>query len=105
MLPHRKRPEQRPYQPVNVTLRMRDPVWNLRSQLRALSIRIARGPNAMMGRRGPVLEDRHHAHVLGTPAEARNAVRYAVGNFASHAARRGERAPMWLLRSVERERG
>lgn len=33
----------------------------------------------------------HHVHVLRTIAEARNAVRYAVGNFESHAARRGER--------------
>lgn len=136
-LPHRTRPEQRPYQPVHVTLRMREHVWNLRSQrsfavihealqavrrrkdlrithfsiqgnhlhlvaeaegnrsfssgIRALSIRIARGLNRMMGRRGPVFEDRYHAHVLRTPAEVRNAVRYAVGNFESHAARRGER--------------
>ncbi len=36
-------------------------------------------------------EDRYHAHVLRTPAEVRNALRYVVGNFASHAARRGER--------------
>jgi hypothetical protein len=45
----------------------------------------------MMGRRGPVLADRYHAHVLRTPAEVRNAVRYVVGSFANHAARRGER--------------
>ncbi len=45
----------------------------------------------MMDRRGPVLAARYHARVLRTPAEARNAVRYVLGNFASHAARRGER--------------
>lgn len=134
--PHRPRPEVRPYQPVHVTLRFLDHVWNLRSQralavvhraldgvrlrtdfrvahfsvqgnhvhliveadgaralatgARALSIRLARGLNAMMGRRGPVLEDRYHAHVLETPAEVRNAMRYVLGNFASHARRRGE---------------
>lgn len=134
--PHRSRAELRPYQPVHVTLRMRDHVWNLRSHrsfavvhraisgvrgradfkvahfsvqgnhlhliveaegtralatgMRALGIRIARGLNAMMGRRGPVHEDRYHAHVLRTPAEVRNALRYVLGNFASHAARRGE---------------
>src|SRR6266542_3718037 len=95
-LPHRTRPKQPSYDPVHVTLRMRDHVWNLRSQrsftiihaalhavrarkdlrithfsvqgnhihlivesegnralatgMRALSIRIARGLNAMMGR-------------------------------------------------------
>ena len=136
-LPHRKRAEQRAYHPVHVTFRMRDHVWNLRSQrafavihgalqavrrrrdfrithfsiqgnhvhliveaegnrslsngVRAFSIRVARGLNGMMGRRGRVFEDRYHAHVLRTPAEARNAVRYAVGNFESHAARRGKR--------------
>jgi REP-associated tyrosine transposase len=63
----------------------------LANGVRALSIRLARGLNRMMGRIGPVFEDRHHVHVLRTLAEARNAVRYAVGNFESHAARRGER--------------
>jgi len=136
-IPHRPRGDVRPCQPVHVTLRMADHVWNLRSQrsfaivhralagvqhrrdfrvthfsiqgnhihfiveagghrplatgMRALSIRLARGLNAMMGRTGPVFEDRYHAHVLRTPAEVRNAIRYVVGNFASHAARRGER--------------
>ncbi len=60
--------------------------------MRSISVRLARGLNRMMGRRGPVLEDRYHAHVLRTPAEVRNAVRYVLGNFESHAVRRGERA-------------
>ena len=47
----------------------------LATGMRALSIRLARGLNAMMGRNGPVLEDRYDAHVLKTPAEVRNAVR------------------------------
>ncbi len=134
--PHRPRGELRPYQPVHVTLRFLEHVWNLRSHrafaivdravagvrrrpdfrvvhfsvqgnhlhgiveadgaralatgMRALSIRIARGLNAMMERNGPVLDDRYDAHVLRTPAEVRNAVRYVLGNYASHAARRGE---------------
>jgi hypothetical protein len=137
--PHRPREEVRPYQPVHVTLRFLDHVWNLRSQrsfavvhraldgvrvrtdfrvahfsilgnhahliaeadgaralatgVRALSIRLARGLNAMMGRSGPVFEDRYDAHVLRTPAEVRNALRYVLGNFASHARRRGEPVP------------
>jgi putative transposase len=57
--------------------------------VRALSIRLARRLNGMMGRRGPVLE-RYHAHVLRGPAEVRNAIRYVLGNFESHAERRGE---------------
>jgi hypothetical protein len=44
----------------------------------------------MMGRRGPVFDERFHSHVLRTPAEVRNAMRYVLGNFASHAARRNE---------------
>ncbi len=135
-IPHARREEVRAYHPVHVTLRVTEPVWNLRSErsyriidaavraarrvpgfrivhfsvqgnhlhliveadgtrafalgVRALSIRLARRLNAMMGRSGPVFSDRYHAHVLRTPAEVRNAVRYVLGNFESHAARRGE---------------
>lgn len=62
----------------------------LSNAVRSLSIRLAKRLNRMMGRQGPVFEDRFHAHVLRTPAEVRNALRYVVGNFASHAARRDE---------------
>lgn len=135
-IPHVRRETFRPYQPVHVTLRIADWVWNLRSErsfsiihraldaarcrtdsrivhfgilgnhihliaeaigeralsnsIRALSIRLARRLNRMMRRRGPVFADRYHAHVLRTPAEVRNAVRYVVGNYAVHAARWGE---------------
>jgi REP element-mobilizing transposase RayT len=47
--------------------------------MRALGIRLAKGLNSMMGRRGRVFADRYHAHVLRTPAEARNAIRYVLG--------------------------
>jgi REP element-mobilizing transposase RayT len=63
----------------------------LANGVRALSFRLARRLNRMMGRRGPVFASRYHTHVLRTPAEARNAIRYVLGNYASHAARRGER--------------
>lgn len=135
-VPHAAREEVRPGQPVHVTLRFNDTVWNLRSErsfavihaalaaarrrpdarvthfsiqgnhihlvveaagtpalsnaIRSLSVRLAKRLNRMMGRRGPVFEDRFHAHVLRTPTEVRNALRYVVGNFASHAARRDE---------------
>ena len=62
----------------------------LESGMRSLSVRLARGLNAMMGRKGKVLGDRYFAHVLRTPTEVRNAVRYVLGNFSSHAARCGE---------------
>ena len=75
----------------------------LANGMRALSIRLARRLNGMMSRRGPVLAARYHAHVLRTPAEVRNAVRYVLGNFASHAARRGERvSPRFVDRSPRR---
>ncbi len=142
-IPHDAREPIRPSQPVHVTLRMAEHVWNLRSErsyavihraleaarrradarvvhfsiqgnhlhlivevdgthalanaVRALSIRLARGLNQMMGRSGPVFADRYHAHVLRTPAEVRNALRYVVGNFARHAARRGEpKSSRWV---------
>lgn len=63
---------------------------SLANGVRSLSIRLARGLNATMGRTGPVFEDRYHAHVLRTPAEVRNALRYVLGNYSSHAAWRGE---------------
>ncbi|MFT3915710.1 MAG: transposase [Anaeromyxobacteraceae bacterium] len=58
--------------------------------MRALAGRLAKGLNALMERRGQVFADRYHAHLLRTPAEVRNALRYVLDNFASHASRRGE---------------
>jgi REP-associated tyrosine transposase len=59
--------------------------------MRAFGIRLARGLNRMMDLRGPVFADRYHAHVLATPAEVRNALRYVLGNYAGHAVKWGER--------------
>ena len=58
--------------------------------MNALCARIAKGLNRLMQRGGAVFADRFHLHVLRSLREARNAVRYALGNFARHAARRGE---------------
>lgn len=134
--PHVVREGLRPYQPVHVTFRVAEHVWNLRSQrayrvihagirgaqrrpgfrvvhfsvqgnhlhliveadgartfalrVRGLAVRLARGLNRMMGRSGPAFSDRYDAHVLRTPTEVRNAVRYVLGNFESHAERRGQ---------------
>jgi putative transposase len=59
--------------------------------LQGLAVRIARGLNRMMGRKGNVFADRYHGHVLRTPAEVARAVAYVLGNFFVHALRRGER--------------
>jgi REP element-mobilizing transposase RayT len=61
--------------------------------MRALSIRLSRRLNALRGARGRALEDRYHAHPLRTPTEVRRAVAYVLGNFASHARRRGDYVP------------
>ncbi len=65
----------------------------LTSGMKAISIRLAKGMNRLMGTRGPVLADRYHAHLLRTPSEVRHAVAYVTGNLASHARRRGDPLP------------
>lgn len=62
----------------------------LATGMQALSVRLARGLNRMMGARGKVLADRYHAHVLRTPAEVRRALAYVLLNFRSHMARLGK---------------
>lgn len=57
--------------------------------LRALLSKAARGLNGVMGVHGRRFADRYHEHVLATPTEVRNALRYVLGNRASHRARRG----------------
>ncbi len=63
----------------------------LSSGMQGLSIRLAKGLNRMMGRKGKVFADRFHAHVLETPAEVRNCLAYVLLNHRSHRARGGER--------------
>ncbi len=52
--------------------------------MRALLVRIARGLNRVMGTRGARFADRYHEHVLKTPNEACNALRYVIGNRDVH---------------------
>jgi REP element-mobilizing transposase RayT len=58
--------------------------------LKGLSVRLAKGLNRMMGRSGPVLGDRDHAHVLRTPTEVRRARTYMGDNARQHASAGGE---------------
>jgi REP element-mobilizing transposase RayT len=60
--------------------------------MQGLSVRLAKGLNRMMGRRGKVFADRYHAHVLRTPSETRNALAYVLLNHRSHMLRIRERA-------------
>jgi len=52
--------------------------------MQGLSVRIARAVNRVAGRRGKVFADRYHAHVLRSPREAANALRYVLENFRHH---------------------
>jgi REP element-mobilizing transposase RayT len=57
--------------------------------IQGFSIRVAKGLNRMMGRKGRVFDDRYHARVLRTPTEVRHAIHYVL-NARKHAAQRGE---------------
>ncbi len=54
--------------------------------LQGLLIRIARALNKLWARRGRVFADRYHDHILKSPREVRNALRYLFGNGRKHAA-------------------
>ena len=43
--------------------------------------------NRSFSRRGPVLAERYHLHLLKTPREVRNALRYVLLNAARHMGR------------------
>jgi hypothetical protein len=59
--------------------------------MKALGSRLARAVNRVFGRRGRVLADRFHLHVLRTPREVRNALAYVLLNARRHAAKLGQR--------------
>ena len=52
--------------------------------MKGLEVRMARALNGVMRRRGPVFADRYHAHLLRSPREAANAVRYVLQNWRVH---------------------
>lgn len=54
--------------------------------MQALSIRLAKGVNRALGRRGAVLSDRYHVRALRTPREVRNALCYVLQNHRRHVA-------------------
>ncbi|AKU90977.1 hypothetical protein [Vulgatibacter incomptus] len=62
--------------------------------VQGLCVRIARGLNRLMKRKGRVFADRFHSHVLRTPREVRNAIAYVLGNARVHALRQGRPAPI-----------
>src|SRR3954465_12703 len=52
--------------------------------MKGLEVRMARALNRVMRRRGSVFADRYHAHLLKSPREAANAVRYVLENWRVH---------------------
>jgi hypothetical protein len=66
-------------------------VLDLASGMKSIGARLARAVNRILRRRGPVLEDRYHLHVLRTPREVRNAIAYVLLNARRHAAKLGRR--------------
>jgi len=59
--------------------------------MKSIGARVARAVNRIFRRRGPVLADRFHLHVLRTPREVRNALAYVLLNARRHLAKRGRR--------------
>lgn len=57
--------------------------------LRRLLSRIARDLNTLMRAHGARFDDRYHEHILATPTETSNALRYVLGNRAEHLTRWG----------------
>ena len=55
--------------------------------MQGLSIRIARGLNRLWKRTGKVFANRYHDHILRTPTEVRNAIRYVLDNVQRHGIR------------------
>src|SRR5262249_49069461 len=57
--------------------------------MNGLGVRVARGVNKAMERRGRGLDDRYHAHILRTPTEVRHARTYLLRNARRHHGRKG----------------
>ena len=89
----------------------------LATTMQGLGVRVARGLNRMMRRKGKVLADRYHARLLRTPTEVRHAVHYVRNNFRKHTGATGvdeyssanpdfalDAPGTWLLKQARRQR-
>jgi hypothetical protein len=73
-----------------------DSATSLSRGVQGLCIRLAKGLNRVLGRRGRVFGERYHAVRLGSPRQARRALAYVLLNRRHHAAARGERLHVGL---------
>ena len=48
--------------------------------IQGLAVRVAKGLNRLWERKGKVFADRYHDHILRTPREVKNALRYVLNN-------------------------
>jgi len=65
--------------------------------MQGLNVRLARGLNAVLGRKGQLFAERYHARALRTPTEVRVVLRYVLLNSRRHAAERGETLSRYWL--------
>jgi REP element-mobilizing transposase RayT len=61
--------------------------------IKGLLVRMARALNGVMERKGQVFAHRYHAHLLRSPREAAQAVRYVLENWRVHVQRDGRPLP------------
>ena len=61
--------------------------------MQELTIRMAKALNRVMGRHGKVFTDRYHAHILRSPKEVANALRYVLNNYQKHMFKLGKPTP------------
>jgi REP element-mobilizing transposase RayT len=52
--------------------------------MRGLAVRVARGVNALVSRRGRFWADRWHGRALTSPRATRHALRYVIANYRKH---------------------
>jgi len=62
---------------------------NLARQMQSLGVSLAKRLNSHLARKGAVLLERYHVHVLRTPREVRNALAYVLSNAFKHAGSKG----------------
>jgi REP element-mobilizing transposase RayT len=66
-------------------------VRDLACGMKSIGARVGRAANRVFLRRGRVLADRYHLHVLRSPREVRRAIAYVLLNARRHLAKSGRR--------------
>jgi REP element-mobilizing transposase RayT len=66
---------------------------DLAAGMKSIGARVSRAVNRVFARRGPVLADRYHLHVLRTPREVRQAIAYVLLDSRRHLAKRRRPLP------------